>query len=102
MDSLAGTGKICGGGRSGQLVGCGGEVEVLCCQSASVVGDQGKADLVPADVDVGMVAGIFGGFADFVHKGEGCYEVLEFEGADEFAGLDFPFRNGGKTAGDVG
>src|SRR5580698_2966841 len=87
-------------GRSGQLTGCGGEVEVLCCQSSGVVRDQCQAHLVVADVDVGMVAGLLSQLANLVHEGEGGDEVLERESPYEFAGLNRPAGDSGKAVGN--
>ena len=54
------------------------------------MGDEGEPDAVVADVDVGVVAGFLGEFADAVHELKGGDEILELEGADELAGFNLP------------
>jgi len=76
--------------RSGQLGDTRGEIEVLGGQTAGVVGDEGQADAVVTDVDVGVVAGLLGELADVVNEAKGGHEVGELEGPDEFTGFDAP------------
>src|SRR5580704_11432360 len=87
---------------SAEFVGGGGEVEILLRDAAGVVGDEGDAHLVVADIDVGVVAGIFGEVADLIDEGQRGSEVLEEEGAHELAGIDLPVGNGDKTRFDFG
>jgi len=88
--------------KSAEFVGGSGEVEVFWGEAAGVVGDEGEADLVVADVNVRMVAGVFGDVANLVDEGEGGPEVLEEEGADEFAGLNLPVGDGDEAGLGLG
>ena len=87
---------------SAESVSCGGEVEIFLRDAAGVMGDESETDLVVADVDVGVVAGVFGDVANLVDEGEGSAEVLEEEGADEFAGFDLPVGDRDEAGLDVG
>jgi len=73
-----------------QALNLDGQIEVLLREAAGIVGDEGEANAVVADVDVGVVASLFGKFADTVHELEGGDEVFELEGADELAGFNLP------------
>jgi len=63
--------------RSVDLVDRLCQLEVLARDSALAVRRQADADLVVIDRDVGMVVGLFGGFGDLVHKGDGRQERFE-------------------------
>ena len=54
------------------------------------MGHQGKTHLVIADVDVGMVTGLFGEFPDLVDEDQRLSEVLEKKCPDELTGFDLP------------
>src|SRR5579871_505322 len=79
-------------GVSAELVRGSGEVKVFLGNASSVVRKESKANLVIANVNIGMVASVFGEVADFVHEGEGGAEVLEKEGPGELTLLDLPVR----------
>ena len=55
-------------GLMSKILGLGGKVEVFLGEAAGVVGDEGEADAVVADVYVGVVAGFFGEFADLIDE----------------------------------
>jgi len=66
------------------------QLEVLLGEAARVMSDESEPDAIVANVDVGMVAGLFCKCADTVHEAERGNEILELECADELAGLDLP------------
>ncbi len=73
-----------------QLVRAGGYSEVFAGDAACIVGDQGQANPVVADVDIRMVVGLFG---DHGHLADECYGVregFEGEGSHQFTGFDAP------------
>src|ERR1039458_201762 len=73
-----------------QTLNLRGQVEVFLGEAAGVMSNEGKPDAIVANVDVRVVAGLFGKFADLVDEIESGDEVLELEGANELAGFDFP------------
>jgi hypothetical protein len=85
---------------SAEFVGCGSEIEIFLSDAAGVVCDEGEADLVVTDVDIGVVTGRFGEVADFIDKGERCAEILEQESADEFPRFDLPVGDSDKAGMD--
>ncbi len=60
--------------------------------AAGVVGDEGEADFVVADVDVGVVVLLLGEFGNPVDEGDGLDEVWKLIIADEFAIQKAPVR----------
>jgi hypothetical protein len=74
----------------GQVLNLGGQVEVFLGEATCVVGYEGEADAVVADVDVGVVPGLFGKFTDAVHEVESGAKVLELKCVDELAGFNLP------------
>src|SRR5712692_4869496 len=60
-----------------QLVEFARQVEVLFGQAAGVVRGQAQLDFVPADVDVGMVPGLFGHGCERVDELDRGREILE-------------------------
>ena len=83
---------------SGQLVGSGGQIEVLGGEAAGIVGDERKPDPVVADIDVRMVAGLFGQLADPVDKAQRGAKILELKGSYQLAGFDLPVRQGAQAS----
>jgi hypothetical protein len=73
-----------------QILSLGGQVEVFLREAAGIMGDEGEADTVVADVDVRMVAGLFGKFADAIDELERSKKILELKCPDELAGFNLP------------
>src|SRR5215217_2420799 len=97
-----------GHGRSGglgalvELLDPGGELEVALGQATLVVAGQGQGDLVPADVDVGVVAGRLGRAGDLVDEGHRLGEVGACEGLDDLVAAPLPAGQVLQAFGDGG
>ena len=89
-------------GSGGASIAGPREREVFFSETAGVVGGEGKGDLVPANVNIGMVLGLFGQTGDGVDKFHGGGEILELEGARDDLVLAPPSRQGGKGGGNGG
>lgn len=64
--------------------------------SAGIVGYQGEADAVVADVDVGVVVGFFGEGGGVIDEVDGLHEGGEGEGAGDLAVFEGPVGEGGE------
>jgi hypothetical protein len=73
------------------------QIEVLLRQAALAVGGQGQLDLVPTDIDVWMVIGLFRDARHFVHEIHRSREVFEFVSALDLRALLFPALNGSQS-----
>ena len=62
--------------------------------STGIVRDQGKHDMVVADVDIGMVAGVFGDVRDPVDERHRPEKVAECPFTHELSIFQLPFRLG--------
>src|SRR5215211_227118 len=63
-------GRLGGLGGLVELLDAGGELEVAVGQPTLGVAGEGQGDLVPADVDVGVVAGRLGCVGDLGDEGD--------------------------------
>ena len=96
----------CGGGvvsgwsygvsGGGELVQFGGEGDVVVGDAAGVVGYQGEADAVVADVDIGVVVGFFGEGGGVVDEIDGSHEGGKGEGAGDLAVFEGPAGESGE------
>src|SRR4029453_17287469 len=83
-------------GRAGGLGGlvefldAGGELEVAVGQPTLGVAGEGQGDLVPADVDVGVVAGRLGRVGDLGDERDRVSEVLAHEGLEDLVAAPLP------------
>jgi hypothetical protein len=95
-------------GRSGglcrlvKLLDAGGQLEVALGQPALSVAGQRQGDLVPADVDVEVVAGRLGRCGDLVDEGHRLDEVGAREGLDELVAAPLPTGQVLQALGDRG
>src|SRR5215212_4005761 len=78
-----GAGPSSGLGGLVELLNAGGQLEVAVGQATLGVAGQGQGDLVPADVDVRVVAGRLGRCGDLVDEAHRVGEVLPHEGLDD-------------------
>src|SRR5829696_3150480 len=94
--------------RSGGLGGlvefldAGGELEVAVGQPTLGVAGEGQGDLVPADVDVGVVAGGLGCVGDLVDEAHRVGEVGAHEGLDDLIAAPLPTGQALQALGDRG
>jgi hypothetical protein len=73
-----------------QMLDRAGEIEVFLCKAAGVVGGKSEEHAVVADIDVGVVFGFFGEFADLIHEEHRGSEVFELKFSDELSGFNLP------------
>src|SRR4029450_1527003 len=73
-----------------ELLDTGGELEVAGGQPTLGMAGQGQSDLVPADVDVRMVASRLGRCGDIVDEHHRVSEVLAPEGLDDLVAASLP------------
>src|SRR5918994_4187918 len=73
-----------------ELLDAGGELEVAVGQPTLGVTGEGQGDLVPADVDIGVVAGRFGRCGDLGDEDHRLGEVLAHEGLDDLIAAPLP------------
>ncbi len=78
------------------MVELGGQGDVVVGDAAGVVGYQGEADAVVADVDVGVVVGFFGEGGGVVDEVDGLHEGGKGEGAGDLAVFQGPVGKGGE------
>jgi hypothetical protein len=86
---------------AGQTIDLLRQIEVLLRQPALAVGGQGQLDLVPTDIDVWMVIGLFGHARHFVHEIHRRGEVFEFVSALDLGALFFPACDGSQSPFDL-
>jgi hypothetical protein len=79
-----------------------GQLEVTIGQATLVVAGQGQGDRVPADVDVGVVAGRLGRRGDLVDEHHRVGEVVAREGLDDLVAAPLPARQALQALGDRG
>jgi len=82
---------------TGELLCLASQIEVFLGEAASIVGRESEANVVVADIDVRMVAGQLGQFADLIHEVQGGTEIFELKGFYEFAGYDLPACEAGEA-----
>src|SRR6266540_3954548 len=82
-----GSGGLCG---LVELLDAGGELEVALGQPTLGVAGEDEGDPVPADVDVGVVAGRLGRAGDLVHERHRAGEVLAHERLDDLVAAPLP------------
>jgi hypothetical protein len=80
-----------------ELVEVFGHGDVVVGDAAGVVGGEGYADAVVADVEVGVVVGGFGEGGGGVDEVDGLEEGGEGQGAGDLAGFEMPVGEGGKS-----
>jgi len=74
--------------------------EIRRREAALAVRGQPQGDLVPANIDVGMVVGLLGDLGHTVHEFDGLDEISEGEGADDFRAFEPPIRQALESGGD--
>jgi len=83
-------------GLSEPVDGCG-QVEILRRNAAGIMGDQSQAHLVVTDIDIRMVAGLFGQVSHLVYKRQCRAEILVAKDTGQLARLDVPGGHGVQT-----
>ena len=79
-----------------------GQIKILLGQTAGVVSGQGQCNLVPTNIDIGMMSRFLSRFGDGVHELHGCDEVLELIGSDDDSTLLLPIGHRRERAFDLG
>jgi hypothetical protein len=79
-----------------------GQLEVAVGQATFGVAGQGQGDRVPADIDVGVVAGRLGRCGHLVDEHHRVGEVLTHEGLDDLVAAPLPARQALQALGDRG
>ena len=80
--------------RVNQMVELFCQVEILFRQAAGIVSGEGESDLVPTNVNVGMVTRFFSKPGDAVHKFDRGREIFELKRPSDGRALLPPFRHG--------
>lgn len=90
----AGRGSAGGGlpGYGREPIDGGRKAEVRIREAPGLMGGEREEDLVPADVDVGMMSGTLGATGDGIDETHGLAEVGELKGADDGFSASFPLR----------
>ena len=71
------------------------QTNIVLCNAPCVMGYERESDLVIADVDIGMMAGLFGEIGDVKHEGDGLWKLVKVEGSDQLALIEMPVGYGG-------
>lgn len=77
------------------------ELDVLLGKATGIVAGQREMNLVPADVDIGVVVGFFSLFCGAVDENHGNSEVREFEVGDELIAVLVPIVQSLQLPGDL-